>query len=58
MKVAWKPILPDSQFFQSFSTKVAQNDSKYPIWPGKLLFEYIPTQEAQNDSKRPILPDS
>ena len=26
------PISPDLQLFQSFSTKVAQNDSEWPIW--------------------------
>ena len=50
-------ILSDSQLFQSFPTKVAQNDSKWPILPNSQLFQYFPTKVAQNDSEWPISPD-
>ena len=32
------PILPDLQVFQSFPTKVAQNDLQWPILPDLQLF--------------------
>ena len=49
------PILPDSQFFQSFPTKVAQNDSEWPILSDSQLFQFFPTKVAQNDLEWPIL---
>ena len=50
--------LSDSQLFQSFPTKVAQNDSEWPISPALQLFQSFPTAVAQNDSEWPISPDS
>ena len=43
-----RPILPDSQLFQSFPTKVAQNDSEWPILPDSQLFQSFPIEVAQN----------
>ena len=43
------PIFSNSQLFQSFPTKVAQNDSEQPILPD--------LQVAQNDLEWPILHD-
>ena len=51
------PISPDSQLFQSFPTKVAQNDLEWPILPDSQLFQCFPTEVAQNDLEWPILPD-
>ena len=47
---------PDLQLFQSFPTKVAQNDLEWPIFPNLQLFQCFPTEVAQNDSEWPILP--
>ena len=44
--------------FQSFPTKVAQDNSEWPISPNWQLFQSFPTEVAQNDLKWPILPDS
>ena len=53
----WKSwILSDSQLFQSFPTKVAQNDSEWPILPDSQLFQSFPTEVVQNDSEWPISP--
>ena len=49
---------PIHNFFQSFRTEMAQNDSEWPISPDSQLFQSIPTKVAQNDSQWPILPDS
>ena len=51
------PILPDSQFFQSFPNKVAQDNSNWPILPDLQFFQFFPTEVAQNDSKWSIFPD-
>ena len=48
MTLEW-PILPDLQLFQSFPTKVIQNDSEQPISPNSQLFQSFPTEVAQND---------
>ena len=56
-RLKW-PILPDSQLFQSFPTKVAQDNSEWPILHNLQLFQSFPTEVAQNDSKWPIFPDS
>ena len=36
------PIRPDLQLFQSFPTKVAQNDLEWPISPDLQLFQSFP----------------
>ena len=55
----WKSwILSELQLFQSFPTKVAQNDSEQPILLDLQLFQSFPTKVAQNDSEWPISPDS
>ena len=41
-----QPILPNSQFFQSFPTEVIQNDSEWPISPDSQLFQSFPTEVA------------
>ena len=50
-------ILSELQLFQSFPTKVAQNDSEWPISPDLQLFQSFSTKVAQNDSEWPISPD-
>ena len=50
-------ILSELQLFQSFPTKVAQNDSEWPISLVLQLFQSFPTEVAQNDSEWPIFPD-
>ena len=50
-------ILSELQLFQSFSTKVAQNDSEWTILPNSQLFQSFPTEVAQNDLEWPILPN-
>ena len=42
------------QLFQSFPTKVAQNDWEWPISPNSQLFQCFPTGVAQNGSEWPI----
>ena len=49
--------LPDSQTFQSFPTKVAQNQSEWPIFVNLQVFQSFPTKAAQNHLEQPILPD-
>ena len=44
--------------FQSFLTKVPQNDLEWPILSDSQLFQSFPTEVAQNDSEWPISPDS
>ena len=47
------PILPASQLFQSFPTKVAQDDLEWsipPISPVLQLFQSFPSDVVQNDS--------
>ena len=39
--------MPDLQLFQSFPTKVAQNDSEWPILPDFQLFQSFSTKVAQ-----------
>ena len=52
----WKIwILSKLQLFQSFPTKVAQNDSEWPISPNSQLFQSFATKVAQNNSEQPIL---
>ena len=52
----WKSwILSKLQLFQSFPTRVAQNDLEWPISPDSQLFQSFPTKVAQNDSEWPIL---
>ena len=54
----WKSwILSELQLFQSFPTKVAQNDLEWPILPDLQLFQSFPTKGAHNDSEWPISPD-
>ena len=47
----------NSQLFQSFPTKVAQNDLEWQILPNLQLFQSFPTEVAHNDSEQPILPN-
>ena len=42
-------------FFQSFSTEVAQNDLEWPISPDSQLFQSFPTEATQNDLEWPVL---
>ena len=44
------PISSDLQLFQSFPTKVTQNDSEWPISPDLQLYQSFPTKMAENDS--------
>ena len=44
LKKSW--ILSELQLFQSFPTKVAQNDSEWPISPDLQLFQSFPTEVA------------
>ena len=46
---------PICKLFQSFPTKVAQNDSELPVSPDSQLSQSFPTEVAQNDSEWPIL---
>ena len=46
------------QLFQSFPTKVTQNDPEWPILPNSQFFQFFLTEVAQNDSEQPILPNA
>ena len=51
-------VQPDSQLYQSFTTKVAQNDLEQPISPDLQLFQSFSTKVAQNYSEQLISQNS